>query len=304
MTIAGIPHFVYASQSTITDPGPMAYLFDGLPTDVSSLRRIASGLVVHYRAEDLKAIGIPDERVAEINTRYVEQMLRRIIELDDRPLTEERPKEKRLVGCCRDFTVLFLSMLRHRGVPARGRVGFASYFAPGWNVDHEVAEVWDDAGHRWRLIDAELADTHVDPTDDATLDAMDLPRDRFLVGGTAWHACRSGQADPEKFLVDPGLAVPETRGWLQLRHNLVQDLAALNKREMLLWDDWGLLENGGSSDAELALLDRTADMTRQDDPSLSDMQSLYAEESGLRVPQVVTSFNLISGTPERVAVSV
>jgi hypothetical protein len=294
----------YAAQSPITDPGPMVYLFDGLPTDVSSLRRIASGLVVHYRADDLKAIGIPDERVKEINTRYVEQMLRRIIELDDRPLTEERAKNKRLVGCCRDFTVLFLAMLRHHGVPARGRVGFASYFTPGWKVDHEVAEVWDGAEHCWRLIDAELADTHVDPTDDAKLDAMDLPRDRFMVGGTAWHACRSGQADPERFLVDPGLEIPETRGWLQLRHNLVQDLAALNKREMLLWDTWGLLEDDSSSASGQAFLDRVAEATRQDDPPFAVVQSLYMEEAGLRVPEVVTSFNLISGTPERVAVSV
>lgn len=298
------PLIYYSQQSPVTDPGRMAYLFDGLPSDVPSLRRIASGLVVHYRADDLKAIGIPDERVAEINTRYVEKMLRRIIELDDRPLTEERPKAKRLVGCCRDFTVLILSMLRHQGHPARGRVGFASYFAPGWNVDHEVAEVWDGAEDRWRLIDAELADTHVDPADDVELDAMDLPRDRFLVGGTAWHACRSGQVDPERFLVDPGLEVPETRGWLQLRHNLVQDLAALNQREMLLWDDWGLLENDGSTDAELALLDRTADVTRQDHVPFDTVQSLYTQEPGLRVPEVVTSFNLISGTPEQVAVSV
>jgi hypothetical protein len=217
---------------------------------------------------------------------------------------EERPKGKRLVGCCRDFTVLFLSMLRHQGIPARGRVGFASYFAPGWFVDHEVAEVWDVAEGRWRLIDAELADTHLDPSDDVQLDAMALPRNRFLVGGTAWHACRSKQADPERFVVDPGLQIPDTRGWPQLRHNLVQDLSAHNKREMLLWDDWGLLENDGSSDAELALLDRVAKVTRQDNPPFATVQSLYAEDPGLRVPEVVTSFNLISGTPEQVAVSV
>jgi hypothetical protein len=74
------PLIYYTQHSPITVPGRMAYLFDGFPTDVPSLRRIASGLVVHYRADDLKAIGIPDERVEEINTRYAEKMLQRIIE--------------------------------------------------------------------------------------------------------------------------------------------------------------------------------------------------------------------------------
>jgi transglutaminase-like putative cysteine protease len=53
------------------------------------------------------------------------------------------------VGCCRDFTVLFFALARHKGVPAREWVGFATYFAAGWAVDHEIAEVWDAAEHRW-----------------------------------------------------------------------------------------------------------------------------------------------------------
>lgn len=290
----------YAWQSPYTDPGQMAHLFDDLPTDLPTLRRIASGLVVHYRAEDLAGLGIPGERVAEIDIRYAEAMLRRIVELDARPLAEARTKQQRLVGCCRDFTVLFLAMLRQRAIPARARVGFAGYFVPGWYVDHEVAEVWDAAEGRWRLIDAELADSHIDPSDGVTLDALDLPRDRFLVAGAAWRACRSGQADPERFVVDPGLEIAETRGWPQLRHNLVQDLAALNRSEMLLWDTWGLLEHDGGSAREQALLDRIADLTAGDDPPPADLQALYENEPGLRVPDVVTSFNVTSEQPRQV----
>jgi hypothetical protein len=292
----------YATQSLTTDPGHMAYLYDNLPTDLASLRRIARGLVVHYQADDLKEIGIPDERVEEINTRYADKMLQRLIDLDDRPLTAERPQDKAIVGCCRDYTVLLLSMLRHNSIPARGRVGFGDYFVPGWCLDHEVAEVWDAKENRWRLVDANLDEGCVDRNNGAILDGLDLPRDHFLTGGEAWHLCRAGEADPERFVVDPDLAIPVTRGWTQLRHNLVQDLAALNKREMLLWDTWGMLGDGGSSDGELALLDHVADVTRQPNPSFADVQSLYCDEAGLRVPDVVTSFNLISGSPERVTV--
>lgn len=297
------PRTFYATQSAVTDPGRMTQLYNHLPDDLPSLRRIARGLVVHYRADDLKAIGIPDERVSEINTRYAETMLRRLLELDARSLTAPRPQATAIVGCCRDYTVLFLSMLRHQGIPARGRIGFASYFVPGWFLDHEVAEVWDTHENRWRLVDANLDEGHIDCTDGTALDVLDLPRDRFLVAGESWHRCRTGAADPATFVVDPGLEIDETRGWPQLRHNLVQDLAALNKREMLLWDTWGLLENDDPTDIELTLLDRGADVTRQPNPAYPAVRSLYANEPGLRVTDVVTSFNIIAGVPERVLVN-
>lgn len=292
----------YSTQSHVTDPGGMDYLFADLPAEIPELRRIASGLVTHYRADDLHAVGIPEERVQEINTRNVEPMLRRIIELDDHPLATERPKGQRLVGCCRDFTVLFVALLRHQGIPARARVGFAGYFVKDWFLDHEVAEVWDESEDRWRLIDPEVPDTFVDPSDETVIDAMDVPRDRMQVGGEAWARCRAGQANPERYVVDPGLEIPVTRGWLQLRHNLVQDLAALNKREMILWDTWGILDDDPIPDEQAELLDGIATLTRQENPSLVEIESLYRATPDVAVPNVVTCFNPAAGAPTEVSV--
>ena len=292
----------YAAQSTVTDPGSMAHLFADLPPDIPALRRIASGLVTHYRGDDLEALGIPEERVQEINTRNVEPMLRRIIELDDRPLAAQRPKQRRLVGCCRDFTVLFVSMLRHQGIPARSRVGFAGCFFKDWLLDHEVAEVWDAQEQRWRLIDPQMPDTFVDPTDGVTVDAMDVPRDRFQVGGEAWARCRAQDADPERYVVDPWLDIPVTRGWLQLRHNLVQDLAALNMREMILWDTWGILDDNPIPADQAVMLDRMAAVTRQDNPSPAEIAALYRETPEAAVPGVVTNYNPAAGPPTEVSV--
>jgi Transglutaminase-like superfamily len=294
------PQTYYAEQSPVTDPGELGEMLAELPPDPETLQRVARGLVLHYRAEDPAAHGVPDERLTEIDTRYAETMLDRLIELDGRQLTEERPPAKRLLGCCRDFTVLFLAMARQHGIPARARVGFATYFVPGFNVDHEVAEVWDAAASRWRLVDPELWDEHVDPNDGARVDPLDVPRDRFLVAGSAWQACRRGAADPETFLVDPGLDIAETRGWPQVRHNLLQDLAALNKVEMLLWDDWGLLlEDLAARDQEL--LDHVAEVTIAAGEAFAQVRRLYEDNERLRVPSTVTSFSPAVGEPRRVA---
>ena len=153
----------YAEQSAVTDPGLWEDRIKGTGNDLAALRRMVSGLVVHYRDPAYDDYGLPAERRAEIDTRYAERMLDRLGELDAAPLGAERSRVNRLVGCCRDFTVLYLMLLRAAGIPARARVGFAGYFADGWWIDHVVAEVWDAGEGRWRLVDAQLGDTHPRP---------------------------------------------------------------------------------------------------------------------------------------------
>ena len=63
----------------------------------------------------------------------------------------------------------------------------------------------------------------------------DLAPGEFLTGGEAWQACRAG-ADPMTFGV---LGVDYAWGIAEVRGNAIRDLAALNKVEMLPWDEWG-----------------------------------------------------------------
>ena len=285
-------HRFWAAHSPVTEPGPAAAVIDRLPPDLGALRAASQQLVFHYRAGgDYAENGIAPERVSEIDTRYAALMFARLGELADRPLSAARHPAERLVGCCRDFTVLFVAMARHKGIPARARVGFAGYFAAGWLIDHVIAEVWDESADRWRLVEPEIADLHADPADGASFDPLDVPADRFLTGPRAWQLARSGAADPERFVVDPGLEIPATRGWPQLRHNLVHDLAALNKAEMLLWEDWGVLDSlTPPGPGELIMLDELAALTGQPSPPLADIRSAYRRPE-FAVPDTVTTFS-------------
>jgi hypothetical protein len=289
----------YATQSRNTDPGRMAGLLDGLPKNFAELRQVASGLVIHYRGGNPLQHGIPVERMREIDTRYVETMLTRLTELKDGPLTGLRSPKERLVGCCRDFTVLFLAMARAYGIPIRARVGFATYFAPGYYIDHEVAEVWDAEERRWRLVDPELGDDFVSP-DGVRVDFLDLPSDSFVLAGSAWKQCRAGSADPEKFVVNPKLEIEETRGWPQIRHNLVQDLAALNKIEMILWDTW-TDSRETLTDRDLERLDRLAEQTSAANPDIANVIRLYQNDPELQVPATVVSLDRLGGPPREVS---
>src|SRR5215469_16929356 len=146
----------WATQSAVTEPGPAGKAIDDLPADLAALRQASSQLVFHYRAGgNFAANGVPAERIAEIDSRYADAMLGLLLERGEPSLARVRRATDRVVGCCRDTTVLLLALARHKGIPARARVGFAACFDPHWLMDHVVAEVWDEREGRWRLVDGE-----------------------------------------------------------------------------------------------------------------------------------------------------
>lgn len=282
------PQTFYATQSRITDPGPQADRYADLPRDIAGISRVVQGLVLHYFG-DKHLYDYPPERTHEVNTRYVADILGRIDELLPAPLDETRPPSARIIGCCRDFTALAVSMLRHAGIPARARYGFADYFVPGYYFDHVVVEFWN--GSDWQLVDAQLGQGRFD------FDVLNVPRDRFLVGGRAWQMCRIGQANPEHFGLGPDTPV---RGWWFIQGRMLLDLAALNRLEMLCWDEWSYgveSDTDSLSEEDLALLDHVAAACQQGDAGFEEVRRLFHEEPRLRLPEVFTSFDVVTNQP-------
>jgi hypothetical protein len=288
----GNPLDYYAQHSLMSDPGEHVDLFSDLPDDVPALCQVVQGLLVHQYWAGAYGYTIPTERVSEYQIRDVAGKLDRIMELDDRPLSVARPPERRLVGNCRDYAVLLTAMLRHKGVPARTRCGFGTYFCPGWYEDHLICEFWSAEAQKWILVDAELDEVHQRALR-FSFDPCDVPREQFLPGGRAWKLCRSGEADPNSF------GYGDTIGGLpNIRGNLIRDVAFLNRVEILGWDYWGLIE-GDEADLDqddLALLDRVADLSTQD--SFDELRSLYVRDLRLRVPPIVRRYDDVTFTLE------
>jgi hypothetical protein len=123
----------YSRPAAMTSSGKYAVLFERLPDDVGALVGIVQGLTLHeFAASSLYGVALSDERKSEAHIREAERMLAGLLALDDRPLSVSRPPERRLVGVCRHFVVLLLTLLRAKHIPARCRCGFGSYFNPGF----------------------------------------------------------------------------------------------------------------------------------------------------------------------------
>jgi hypothetical protein len=215
---------------TSLDPA-QARLADGLPDNPVGICAAVQGLVI--QPDDATAVGVPEHRLAEKAIRPVSALIEALAVLDPAPLRHPRAPGKRVVGTCRHFAVLSCALLRLRGIPARARCGFASYFLPGHNVDHWIIEYWQDEEHRWVRVDTEILGQPLVGSPD------DLAAGEFLTGGEAWTLCRSGQADPQLFGV---AGVSYAWGAAEIRGNAIRDLAALYRREMLPWDEWGRME--------------------------------------------------------------
>lgn len=292
----------WESQSKFTDPGAAGAVIDELPADLAALREASSQLVFHYRADgDWAENGVPAARAGEIDTRYADAMFALLLSRGEPTLARKRPPPDRIVGCCRDATLLFVSLARHKGIPARMRAGFAAYFQPGLLMDHVVAEAWDEAASRWRLIDGEMSGDWAPETGGRPVDWTDLADDQFVTGPRAWQAARAGTSDPERHLTAPGLDAPELRGWPLLARHVIHDLVALDKSEMLVWDAWGLqlgLDAGPVAGQDAALLDEIC--VQLADPGVApDVVAALAGRDELRVPATVTSFDPLGGPRAR-----
>jgi len=120
----------YTSHSPFTDPGPYAHLYNDLPERSDELAGIVHGLLLHKLVTDFYNVTLNRVQRAEQFLRTIEQRLAKIADVDPSSLTMPREPQQRQVGMCRDFALLHVSMLRHKGIPARMRVGFAKYLDP------------------------------------------------------------------------------------------------------------------------------------------------------------------------------
>jgi hypothetical protein len=281
----------YAEQAPMTRLGELSAVAHS--DDRGELAARIQGLVIHPFHAYRYGVKLGADAERQLQNRSARQILDEVLAIDPAPLDARRPPEKRTVGNCRHFTTLFTAMLRERGIPARSRCGFGTYFQSDKKEDHWVTEVWSEAEGRWLLADAQI-DAIQREQMEITVDTLDLGREEFWVAGQAWLRCRSGEESPEDF------GILDMWGLWFVRDNLLRDLAALCKVELLPWDSWGQMETDVKDlgEEDLALLDRVAELTTDPIPDVAEIRALYGKHDEVRVPTTILSFRPKPGPVE------
>jgi len=281
----------YRTQSRWTDPGRWAPLLADIPPEPAALPGALARLLLNPWAASLRGVEIPATAADDREIRSVEAMLDRVHSRDARSLDVERAPTQRLFCVCAGFARVAAAVLRRHGVPARCRAGFAAYFNPGFLEDHWVCEYWDRG--TWRRLDAQL--------DDVTMREIggdfvpwDVPRDQFIDASTAWCRLRAGELNPTRM----GLSGLGLAGTWFVSSNVMLDVAALNKEEMLPWEKWSLGHHWGPgqdpSPELVAKVDEVAGLL-SGSPDAALAQSVYRERAWLQVTPSILSF--ASGAP-------
>jgi len=267
----------YNTPGVMTDPRKYRPYIVDLPKDIGKLCKMIQNNLIHVFWSERYGRKLTESEQNTVNIRPIEQKLALIQGIDPRPLTTPRSIDQRQVGNCRDFSLMLTSILRDQGVPARSRCGFGAYFLPGHFEDHWVCEYWNADQNRWVLVDAQLDEFQCQALQ-VNFNPLDVPRDQFVVAGQAWQMCRQGDVDAQQF------GIFEWHGWWFIWGNVVRELLAFNKIELLPWDFipgcmTHNLEDPLVEYPELSFYDGIAALTLAGDVAFEALRAIYEKDT-------------------------
>jgi excinuclease ABC subunit A len=255
----------YKGHSVVTNPGRYVDLYEALPESIPELCQVVQGLLMHEFHTNRYGVSLPEQRKKESRLREVEKIIQRAMELAEKPLIEPREPEHRVISNCRDYAVLMCSFLRDKEIPARVRVGYATYFDP-LHQGHWICEYWDLEKVRWVQVDAQLDDVQKRHYE-IDFDTLNVPAGKFLYAG-------------EEFRIED----KNSEDFDFVKRTLIQDLAALNKIEAELWDKASFMDIDESQNSETSnLLHRIVDITTSRRDCLPEVRTMYENHSELQI---------------------
>ncbi|HLC85505.1 MAG TPA: transglutaminase-like domain-containing protein [Candidatus Nanoarchaeia archaeon] len=300
----------YSLPGELTDLKDFQEFTDWLSPEPRVIFQVAQGLIIHDMW--IKRYGFKSKRIQKSAkcSPGAKDILAQASKLKSMSLALPRSPDERVIGCCREFSLLATALFRAKGRPARARCGFALYLAyPGFCEDHWVCEYWD--GKNWIAIDPQIdpfqqssfqhyANTQkIDPEYKKmllTLNPLNVSSKHFIDAGTAWKMYREGKADPDKFGIGANpkdFGLKTLYGSWFMRGQLLRDFAALNKVETvpflvrlemkLDWTPWRLV---AASDDQLTnndfkLLDTIADLCTKPDGRLTRINKIFQSNPDL-----------------------
>lgn len=268
-----------------------------LPSDPFKLFDLVQNLVIHETECQWGNYQFAKSRYSEANLRHSSEMLRQIIKLTQNNIFQTQPLDKKLICSCRGASLLFLSLLRSKKIPARLRVGFVTYHPiANFNMDHVIVEFYDESSSRTYWADILVTETFKQKNKkNITLNALNLQKDQFIPAETAWLSVRNNREAAESY----GVGLFKSRkGLFTIRNKLLHELCARLKIEMLPSDLWGyMLFEGPSADptdaAQINSLDQIANLLMADD--VTCLGHLYQTNPAIKVPSIVINHSALDG---------
>lgn len=220
----------YLVQTENTDPGRFAQLFRDVPMDIGEIFRISRNVIEHHAG--INTGKIPVERYKEMEIERVEDILGRISDNGVTDIVSPIALKDKVVGNCFNISKLAVSILREKGIPARIRYAYCTYFYPDFNHEQAIVEYWSESESTWLRGDASMNFEILDHLNiKVDIDLLRVSHNLSTGIADVWMGCRAGTLD----FSDYGASITSRkRGGLgHVAHKLVHDLACLNQVELM-----------------------------------------------------------------------
>lgn len=271
---------LYRHYSSFTDPGEYAYLYKNLPDSLPELCSLVKSQFIHVYEELPKYHDkIPKERWNESITMYptVQSIFKSLLSYDSRGLVKDRKPEDRLILGCRENAILFASILKYRGVPARVRTGHVTYLRPGFHLSHTICEIWNKNENRWMLVDPSMV-------------MIDFSRDKFDFSNELWLKLQNKEIDPNQYGF-PG----RYSGFVSIVGKVCPDLASVLGTEYPVHHyapilDHAFENNDKLTDELIEMLNRISELMKSlDAENLLKLQDIYNSTPQIQITKQFAS---------------
>ena len=155
----------YLKYSKYTYAGPFKDYFKSLPNNLKELRFLVSEQHIHKfkLARTLSRDDIENNfdylNCINDSLETATAITGEIFRLNPKGFLLDKPLNEKIVTTCRYMAILFASILKTKGIPARCRAGFAPYIYEDYIVDHWVTEYFDMNLKKWIVMDAQIQDS-------------------------------------------------------------------------------------------------------------------------------------------------
>ncbi|MDR7855020.1 transglutaminase-like domain-containing protein [Tissierella sp.] len=221
----------YSEHGIMTNIETMKHMVADIPKNISSIVSIVQNIMLHQHWAERYGVELTDKRNEEPWIRSVEEKLIFLNNRGYNHVLDKKRIEDKILGICRDFSVMAAAFCIEAGIPARARCGFATYFDRGKYIDHWVLEYWNEDERRWVLVDPQLDDFQRKRLD-ISFNTLDVNDKYFITAPRAWLMCREGELNPDLF------GILQYWGYDYLKTNLILDVNSLLKIPMQPWDLW------------------------------------------------------------------
>lgn len=287
----------YRNTSLFTDLGLYHSFAKSLPNDIKTLCLLLRNQIIHpFDLKDEEEKNNPNSfygdmtKISKTSLIYendlfptaiamMSELLRR-----DPHFTIERKIEDKIHVCCRETSILLISILKAKNIPARARCGFTHAVSEIKGAgDHWIVEYYNESLKKWILVDPTMCyDAETLEYFKIDYSLVDIPRDQFIFAADAYLGLRNGKYKTEDIYC---FSNPKTFGIKAAIHELFYDFHSLMNHEILFCQGPKYLNDChyDLTDQEYLELDELAKLMLEPDKNFDTLHDIWENNEKFRI---------------------